>query len=252
MSLGSGGYPAAVATRELILVRHAESSGNVARQRAEASGAEVIGLEVRDPDVPLSDLGRRQAAALGRYLAGLAPDRAPQAVWCSPYLRARQTADIATAALDLPIRHDERLRDRELGILDMLTGRGVAARFPAEAQRRRWLGKFAYRPPGGESWADVALRLRGVLGDIERAPTERLLIVAHDAVVLLVRYICELLDEAQLLTIAASTTIGNAAVTRLVRADAGAWTLAEFNAVTHLEDEPVQTEPPTHRDALRS
>jgi broad specificity phosphatase PhoE len=44
--------------------------------------------------------------------------------------------------LDLPIRVDERLRDRELGVLDLLTMQGVKARFPQEAERRRWLGKF--------------------------------------------------------------------------------------------------------------
>ncbi|MDQ1691794.1 MAG: hypothetical protein QOD87_1902, partial [Pseudonocardiales bacterium] len=42
---------------ELILVRHGESVGNVAREAAESSGAEVIVMSMRDPDVPLSPLG---------------------------------------------------------------------------------------------------------------------------------------------------------------------------------------------------
>ena len=64
---------------------------------------------------------------------------------------------------------DERLRDRELGILDALTAHGVDVRLPAEAARRRWLGKFYYRPPGGEAWTDVALRLRSFLRDAAQA-----------------------------------------------------------------------------------
>ena len=56
---------------------------------------------------------------------------------------AGQTAEIITAAAGLPIPAvDERLRDRELGILDLLTTQGVEARFPGEAQRRKWLGKL--------------------------------------------------------------------------------------------------------------
>ena len=92
------------------------------------------------------------------------------AVWSSPYLRARQTAELAvhTGGWQTPVLLDERLRDRELGILDMLTSAGVEARLPQEAERRRWLGKFYYRPPGGESWADVVLRLRSLLADLDR------------------------------------------------------------------------------------
>ncbi len=48
-------------------------------------------------------------------------------VWSSPYRRAVQTAEIALQAsgASLPVRLDERLRDRELGILDLLTWLGV-------------------------------------------------------------------------------------------------------------------------------
>ncbi len=66
---------------------------------------------------------------------------------------------------------DERLRDRELGILDRLTRLGVKTRYPDEAERRLWLGKLYYRPPGGESWADVALRLRSILDELNTLGT---------------------------------------------------------------------------------
>ena len=47
----------------LWLVRHGQSQGNVARDKADAAGHSVIELDMRDVDVPLSDLGLRQAEA---------------------------------------------------------------------------------------------------------------------------------------------------------------------------------------------
>ena len=223
---------------QLLLVRHAESHGNVAREESEASDSETIAIDVRDADVALSPLGEGQAAAFGQWLAELPTVRQPTRAWASSYRRARQTAEIALAAgaLECPLRVDERLRDRELGVLDRLTARGVQARYPSEAQRRRYLGKFYYRPPGGESWADVVLRLRSFLGDISDALSDGVvLIVAHDAVVLLLRYICQELDEATLLDIARTRSVGNASITRLVRDDVtDPWTLDLDNVQQHL------------------
>ncbi len=240
---------------ELILVRHGESIGNVAREEAETSGALSISMPTRDPDVPLSELGLDQSRALGRWLAD-SPDRRPDAAWSSPYLRARQTAQVALAELADPprIRQDERIRDRELGVLDLLTSHGVRSRFPAEAQRRGWLGKFYYRPPGGESWVDLALRVRSFLADLDRQlGSGRHLIVAHDAVILLFRYVCEQLDEERLFEIARAGSVGNASVSRLVRqaAEPG-WRVPVFNDHQHLEDFGSRpTEHPGEVDATR-
>jgi broad specificity phosphatase PhoE len=221
---------------ELILVRHGESTANVAREQAEASGAEVIPVEARDADVGLSSLGALQAQQLGRFLrCGFAT--MPTSVWTSPYMRARQTADwiVSAAGLALRPRVDERLRDKELGILDMLTTHGIRARYPLEAQRRRWLGKFYYRAAGGESWADLALRLRSLLADVDRVEDAgRVMLVCHDAVITVIRYVCEGLDEAQALALAKSDPVLNTGVTRLVRNGDGSWTVTEANRHDHL------------------
>jgi broad specificity phosphatase PhoE len=222
---------------ELILVRHAESTGNVAREQAEASGAEVIPVEARDADVELSDLGKRQAEQLGRFLRLADSAQLPTAVWSSPYVRARQTAAgiVAAAGMVGQPRIDERLRDKELGILDTLTNIGVRARYPLEEDRRRWLGKFYYRAPGGESWADLALRLRSVLIDLDIAEhDERVMVVTHDAVITMLRYVCEGLDEAQVLALARSDVLVNTGVTRLVRDGHGDWRVTAANQQEHL------------------
>lgn len=233
-----------MSVQQLILVRHGESEGNTAAAAAEASGALRIDVPARDPDVELSPLGREQAEALGRRLATFRGDDRPSIAWVSTYRRARETAELALAAgsLDVPSRADERLRDRELGILDTLTSVGVERLYPEEAARRRFLGKYYYRPPGGESWADVALRVRFVLADLEATETGTVLVVTHDAVVQLFRSVCERIDERDLLELARRNPVPNTGVTRLVREGDG-WRAVEVNDVRHLDPTRVTEHP---------
>ena len=211
MRSSNGAAPAA----ELWLVRHAQSEGNVADDQARDAGAERLTLDIRDPDVPLSDAGHEQARALGRHWGRLEVSRRPTRVLSSPYERALQTARLAidAAGWDLEVERDERLRERDLGLLDGWTGHGIEARFPEESQRRAHLGKFYYRPPGGESWADVGGRVRAVLEAYAPAAGERLLVVSHQAVLMLFRYVLERLDEKQVLELDRTERLANTAVT---------------------------------------
>jgi len=241
---------------EIWLVRHGESLANVAATAAERAGHDTITVDARDADVRLSGLGERQARALGEWLTDNSSPGSPSSVWSSSYYRAHQTVSIAldTAGLDLPVAVDDRLRDRELGILDLLTSHGVKTTYPEESARRDWLGKFYYRPPGGESWADVALRVRSFLRDLDDEPDDEIsgavLIAAHDAVVMLFLYVCLGLTEKELLHFAHTNTVTNASVTRLSRASGrGSWTLEVFAHEDHLEELNVPvTEHPGDRD----
>ncbi|TYK42734.1 histidine phosphatase family protein [Actinomadura decatromicini] len=226
----------------LILTRHGESTGNVAYEAVLGTDAEEAGIPERDADVPLSDTGRAQAAALGRRLAALPPDERPTLVVASPYLRTLDTAKIALAAAygeeaddpDVPpLRVDERLRDREQGVLQGLTALGVRRRFPAEAAQLDRLGKFYYRPPGGESWADLALRLRSFYRDLEAdAPGGRVLVVTHDAIVVVTRYLVESLSEKEILEIE-KEPVANASLTRWRRDGSGLRAVC-YNDCAHL------------------
>jgi broad specificity phosphatase PhoE len=186
----------------LWLVRHGQSQGNVARDAADEAGLHEIGIDLRDVDVPLSELGRKQAEAAGMWFAALPRHDRPEIILSSPYVRAKQTAEIICrqgALAGGPARTiiDERLREREFGIFDRLTTLGIRDRFPDEAEHRRRLGKFYHRPPGGESWADVILRLRSMLNTINlHFCDKRVLIVCHQVVVLCFRYILEELESA--------------------------------------------------------
>jgi broad specificity phosphatase PhoE len=229
-------YAVRMPSTTLWLVRHGESIANIAATRAEREGLETVPIDIRDADVPLSDTGAEQARALGSWLGAHADGIG--AYWSSPYLRARETLAVAAreAGIDAPAVLDERLRDRELGVLDLLTWRGVQARHPEEAVRRARLGKFYHRPPGGESWADVMLRLRSFSRDGFAAREGETLLVAHDAVVMLLIGLLLALPEQELMAFAADHTVLNASVTRLDLVG-DRWELTSFSDVEHLRVE---------------
>ncbi|GAA4229734.1 histidine phosphatase family protein [Streptosporangium album] len=173
----------------IIAVRHGQSASNAAFDEASATGA-AVDLGEPDHGTPLSPLGRRQAGELGRRLAA---GGAPEVVWCSPYLRAVQTWELAAAELDAApeFRLEARLRDREMGALSGMNLAAIRERFPEEAEAML-ARRYSYRAPEGESMPDVADRVREVLADLRAECAGRqVLIVAHDAVVLMVKHVIE-------------------------------------------------------------
>ncbi|MGE3271948.1 MAG: histidine phosphatase family protein, partial [Chloroflexota bacterium] len=163
---------------------------------------------VRDVDVPLSTLGTAQARAVGAWFGALPPGNRPTVVLVSPYLRAMQTADLICEAAGITVSRqdgsyvvDERLREKEFGLLSGLTKAGMASRHPHDYELRMLFGKFYHRPPGGESYPDVIMRLRSLLGTITReyAAGERVLIVCHSVVVNCFRYLLERMTEEEIL-----------------------------------------------------
>ena len=237
--------------REIVLVRHGQSTGNQANDAAREAQADELDLEERDADVTLSDTGRNQAEALAKWLRELDDDVRPTCVITSTYLRAAETARLSLEGLDLELAMDERLRERDLGILDGLTGRGIRNRHPEEAARREKLGKFYYQPPSGESWADVVLRVRSLLDDLrEGYDDERVWMFTHQAVIMSFRYVLEDLSEQDVLEIDKKTRIPNASVTRY-RRSGDRFELDEFAETEHLEetDAAVTRDPPEEERA---
>jgi broad specificity phosphatase PhoE len=117
----------------------------------------------------LSDRGRALARELGarRRADGIA------AVFTSDLNRAVETAEIALAGSDIPIRRDARLRECDYG---ELTGMS-AARLAAERSQR-----VAVPFPGGESYDDVVARVGSFLDDLRRSwDGSRVLLIGHSA-----------------------------------------------------------------------
>jgi probable phosphoglycerate mutase len=138
----------------IYYIRHGETSWN-------AQGR-LQGVQ----DVPLNDLGHRQAAHAGRILGDLlvraARDKSKIPFVCSPLGRARATMELVRAELKLPVanyRLDERLREIGYGDWEGSTLAEMQARDP-ELFARRQLEKWTVSPPGGESYISVQARMQ--------------------------------------------------------------------------------------------
>jgi len=228
----------------LWVVRHGQSAGNVARDAADEAGLARIALTHRDVDVPLSRLGREQAASLGRWFASAHEDGRPEVMLASPYIRAVETAQLFRQAggcdRDEAICIDERLREKEFGILDGLTTHGIREFQPEQAAFRRNLGKFYHRPPGGESWVDVIFRLRALMDTVSlHYGGRRVMIVAHQVVVLCLRYVIENLSEAEVLAIDKAGDVANCAITEYrfdpAQGRDGGLVLSRYNVTAPME-----------------
>ena len=139
----------------------------------------------RDADVPLSLSGARQSDALGQWVGSLGAGKRPEIPCTLPRsARARRSGASSCRPARRAMASGRSLREKEFGILDGLTVAGIRTKFPDLAEQRQRVGKFYFRPPGGESWCDVILRLRSLLELLTREQRgERVLIVGHQVIV---------------------------------------------------------------------
>jgi broad specificity phosphatase PhoE len=198
----------------LVIMRHAESEANLRREYLKTidSHEHHVGLECRDVDVRLTAHGREQARTTGLGLNDYGPFHV---VYVSPYQRTRETAALVVEQIDTPPRvvSEERVREKEFGILEGLTRHGIKARHPEEAERKVTMGKYYYRPPGGESFPDVNLRVHSFLGTMIREWSgRRVLVVTHSVVVLCFRRLLERMEEREVLDLDRQDDVKNASL----------------------------------------
>ncbi|MFM8283458.1 MAG: histidine phosphatase family protein [Planctomycetaceae bacterium] len=208
-----------------LLVRHGESLSN-AEGRVQGQS-----------DVALSPLGRVQAGAVGAWARSFsAGGEGPiSEIWSSPLVRARQTADIVAAALGLPVRFDDRLKELHAGVFQGHLWSELDWWFPEAAAR--WRAGDPDDPiPGGESRRMLAARGRAALEELAGRPVGSMLVVAHGGL-LTATLGCLLGGHDPLLAGVASRpftrlpALANASITRLL------WPgprLDRFNDTTHL------------------
>lgn len=177
-------------TLPVLLARHGETDDNAAGR--------FQGF--RNP--PLNARGRDQAAALAEALAVAASDgclvsggaarpghdgvEGPVVpvteIWASPYRRARETADIIAARLELPVKVDERIAESDVGEWAGLTYAEVQAQDPAGFQA--WVdGDPRHAFPRGESLLQVTERVQAALADARAGGSPTVLLVCHGGVI---------------------------------------------------------------------
>ncbi len=142
-------------------------------------------------DLAMSEAGIAQIAALAEVFAEAPPF---DVVWCSDLDRARQTAEILAAPRAIPIRVDARLREIDMGDWEGLDRVTLAATDP-EAHAARGRDLFGFRPPAGESFADVLARVLPVWAEIaDDARDARIAVAGHAGVHRLI--LCRILGMA--------------------------------------------------------
>jgi 2,3-bisphosphoglycerate-dependent phosphoglycerate mutase len=237
MASGSPKWP-----DHLVIVRHAESERNIWREIAMAKGELVYGGNLRDMDVPLTPNGEQQAIATGRHLG--AKFRFDHA-FVSPFNRTMHTARLMIDQFpdQVEITEEERVREIDFGILDGLTKHGIAHYHPEEQERRSRVGKYHYRPPAGENYPDVALRVHTFLGTLTRETAgESVLVVCHSVIVLIFRKLLERLTEQEFMAIDANKVmdVKNCSVTHYAFdpsvGKSGKLVLRGFNDVHYPDD----------------
>jgi broad specificity phosphatase PhoE len=148
----------------LLLLRHGQSEWN-AQRRWQGTH-----------DSPLTHVGRRQAAHVGRHLRDVGTRFA--GIWSSDLQRASETARIIARHLEIsPIEHDVRLREAHAGPWQGLTPADIEAAYPGYLAAHR-------RPDGFESPESVLHRALDALVEIaERARLLPLLVVSHSGLI---------------------------------------------------------------------
>ena len=154
--------------KSLLLARHGQSLSNAVRR--------FQGVQ----DVALSELGARQAEALGRAVRR----RPIAAVYTSPLERARRTAEIAAEGLGVPLTAVDDLRELSLGEWEGRTVQEIRS-LPGDPYEQWVRDPVACPPPGAEPLPAVQARVVGAIGAIAAAHPdgEQVLVVCHGGVI---------------------------------------------------------------------
>jgi len=171
-------------------------------------------------DVPLSDLGRRQARALGRGFASEPVRR----VFSSPLRRAYETAAAIAGAHNLAVEVDDRLVELDYGEWDGLPLGDVPV-----TDWQAWRADPEFAPPGGERLVDVTARVAAFCAEVGDPG----LVIAVSHVSPIKAAVCKALQVDERVTFRMQLDV--AAVTRVgSRPDGGSY-LSTFNDTSFLK-----------------
>lgn len=190
--------------KQLVLVRHAESEGNV------LSVDERARLDVSTHEYGLTERGKEQARATGEYLRRRFGEF--NVYYVSYYARSQETMRIMYP--DAHVYEDPRLAEGQRGIWHTMTQKEIRENFPGEIERKEREGLYHYRAPGGENWPDIELRIHSFLGTLNRDyDNMNVLIVVHGHWLILFRRLVHHFSIAEAVDKYRTAVVKNASVT---------------------------------------
>lgn len=208
----------------LVFVRHAESEGNVLslpeEHAAQAKSTHAYALTAR---------GRAQAESVRDFLKQESLTGF-DTYFSSYYPRALETLDIllpeSKRLEPRPFIEDSRLAEAQRGIYHHMSREEIAAKYPEELARRDREGLYHYRPPGGENWPDVEMRIHSFLGTLARDYVgRRVLVVTHGHWLALLRKVAhgQSAADAEAAYRAGTSVPPNASVTEYIGTSSSGW-----------------------------
>ncbi|MBI1270495.1 hypothetical protein GC174_08685 [bacterium] len=169
-------------TKYVVLVRHGESTANVALK--ENKNPWFYSLTGSDRQVDLTETGRLEAIKSANLIKAL--DIQFKQLYVSEFKRVQATAKVFQSIC--PDRHricklDPRLNKRSYGLFWNLTYEGVRVFYPEEYRHFLHQGKFLYRPPNGENYPDLLNRVGSFVQDAVKADRKNQIIFTSSAVI---------------------------------------------------------------------
>lgn len=151
----------------LFLIRHGSTAPNECRPFV-LQGCEING--------PLTDLGRKQSRAVGRFLSRFKMD----AVYASSLLRAQETAAAIASHHGLPVQVREELRECSVGRWEGMSWEAIQAE-DREGHDRFFADPVHTPHPGGESYLDLLNRVRPTINALlDQHAGQNIVVVAHN------------------------------------------------------------------------
>ncbi len=209
--------------KTLYLVRHGETDHNAA------------GLAMGQTDVPLNELGRRQARQTAAWLRRYPIER----IISSDMARAADTAGELAETLGLAVETDPRLRELSFGVFEGKKIADCEKEYP-DVVARWHSGDYDFAAPGGETRRELMARTRAALASLLEAPQSHIAIFTHGGTLnALHTHIIESAHPTPREHIHRVFRFSNASVSMAAHTGQQ-WRFLVVNSTFHLEEEPRQ------------
>lgn len=183
---------------DLVLVRHGQSEGNAAKRLSEKGDNTGFARlnDIHTRSFRLTKKGQEQAVTTGKWIEN---EFYKEGKGFGRYIASEYTRAMETAALlglpDAAWLRNFYLTERDWGELESCPESEKAERF-GDVLRMRMIEPFFWRPPNGESFADLCLRLDRVLSTLHRECSDmKVIMVCHGEVIRALRVLIERMPQ---------------------------------------------------------